>query len=322
VKKPPVKPGEPPIATRRQFLTGGTRLAAAASLSFGTMGAFIREAQAATAPDINLTLLAAGVTVLDGAGCNVLAIKGPDGALLVDGGYAKHSKELLAAVAKATGSAKVHTLFNTHWHPAQTGSNEAVGKQGGMIVAHEVTRLYLSRPVASVDYDGLYGPLTEKGRPTVVTRSKGWLDFAGRHVEYGYLPAAHTNGDLYIHFPEQNLLVAGGPVCSESWPLLDWRNGAWLGGLVKAHEKLVSLSKPDTRVVPANGKLIDGIDLRRQHQMYAAFHQKMVVFQNKGMDSNDCIAARPLKDHEAQFGDPAKFIYGAFQSLNLAYSPD
>ena len=147
-------------------------------------------------------------------------------------------------------------------------------------------------------------------------------EFAGRQVEYGYLPAAHTNGDLYVHVPDANLLVAGGPVQSQAWPLLDWRNGAWLGGLVKAHEKLAAMVKPQTRVVPANGRLITGADLQRQHQMFAAFHEQMVVFQNKGYDSGDCIAARPLKDFEAQYGDAAKFVYGAFQSLNLAYSPD
>jgi glyoxylase-like metal-dependent hydrolase (beta-lactamase superfamily II) len=260
--------------------------------------------------------------VLSGTGCNVLALAGPEGALMVDGGYKRDSADLLAAMAKATGSRKVNTLVNTHWHPAQTGCNEVLGKQGALIIAHEVTRLYLSRPVASVDYTGLYGPLTEKGRPRLTTRTTGTLEFAGHHVEYGYLPAAHTNGDLYVHFAAANILVAGGPVCSESWPLLDWRNGAWLGGLVKAHEKLVALVKPDTRIVPANGRVIDGATLRRHHQMYAAFHEKMVAFQNKGYDSGDCVAQRPLREHEANFGDPAAFIEGSFKSLNLAYSPD
>jgi cyclase len=313
---------KPPIATRREFLGAGTRLAVAASLSAGTMGAFVREARAATAPVIGAQVLAPGFTVLSGAGCSVLAIAGPDGALLVDGGYKRNSSDLLAAVAKATGSRRVNTLINTHWHPAQTGCNEIVGKQGALIVAHEVTRLYLSRPNASVDYTGLYGPLTEKGRPRLTTRTTGTLEFAGHPLEYGYLPAAHTNGDLYVHFPDKNLLVAGGPVSSESWPLLDWRNGAWLGGLVKAHEKLVSRVKPDTQVVPANGRVIDGATLRRHHQMYAAFHEKMVLFQNKGYDSGDCVAQRPLKEFEPIFGDPAAFIQGSFHSLNLAYSPD
>jgi cyclase len=313
---------KPPPTTRRQFLGGSTRLAVAASLSVGTLGAFTRAAQATMAPEIKATELAAGFTLLDGAGCNVLALKGPEGSLLVDGGYAKNSKVLLEAAAKATGNRKVARLFNTHWHPAQTGSNEAVGREGAMIIAHEVTRQYLSRPVTSTEYDGLYGPLTEKARPSIVTRTTGSMEYHGQPVEYGYLPAAHTNGDLYIHFPAANILVAGGPVCAEAWPLMDWRNGAWLGGLVKAHEKLVALVKPDTRIVPANGRVLTGVELKQHHQMYAAFHEKMVVYLNRGFDSGDCIADKPLKAYEGQFGDAGKFIYGAFQSLNLAYSPD
>jgi coniferyl-aldehyde dehydrogenase len=31
----------------------------------------------------------------------------------------------------------VSTLINTHWHPEQTGSNEAVGKAGATIISHE-----------------------------------------------------------------------------------------------------------------------------------------------------------------------------------------
>jgi glyoxylase-like metal-dependent hydrolase (beta-lactamase superfamily II) len=185
-----------------------------------------------------------------------------------------------------------------------------------------VTKLYLARAVTSVDYEGKYGPLSAAGRPTKTTRTTGSLNFDGRQVDYGYLPAAHTSGDLFVHIPDANLIVAGGPVCSESWPLLDWRNGAWLGGLVKAHEKLASLASADTRVVPANGRLMTGAELKKQHEMFAAFHEKMVVFLNKGMDSGDCIAARPLKDHEAQYGDSRAFVHGVFQSLNLAYSPD
>lgn len=318
----PAAPAAQPIKSRRDFLGDGTRLAVAASLSTGAMGAFVREARAATATKIDAQTLAPGFTLLGGAGCNVLALAGPEGALLVDGGYKRTADELLAAMAKATGSRRVNTLINTHWHPAQTGCNDIVGKQGALIVAHEVTRLYLSRPVASVDYTGLYGPLTEKGRPKLTTRTTGTLEFAGHPLQYGYLPAAHTNGDLYVHFPDANLVVAGGPVCSDGWPLLDWRNGAWLGGLVRAHEKLVSMIRPDTRVIPANGPVIDGAELKRNHQMYAAFHEKMVLFQNRGYDSGDCIAQRPLREFEAKFGDPAAFIAGCFHSLNLAYSPD
>jgi len=303
--------------TRREFLGIGMQALGAAALGMGS-----RPGSAGTDVHVAATELAPGMTLLAGAGANVVVVHGPDGSLLIDGGYAKNSKALLAAAAQATGNARVNTLINTHWHPAQTGSNEPIGRAGGLILAHERTREYLCRAVASVDYAGLYGPLAPAGRPTKTTRTGGSLMFAGQRVDYGYLPAAHTDGDLYIHFPQVNLLAAGGPVCADAWPLLDWRNGAWLGGLVRAHEKLAALVKPDTRLVPANGRVLTGAELARHHQMYAAFHERMVGYLNKGWDSRDAIADHPLKEFEAQFGDPAEFIYGAFQSLDLAYSPD
>jgi glyoxylase-like metal-dependent hydrolase (beta-lactamase superfamily II) len=70
--------------------------------------------------------------------------------------------------------------------------------------------------------------------------------------------AAHSDGDLFLHVPTMNLLVAGGVVSAGEWPLLDYRNGAWLGGRVRALERLATIVKPDTRVVPAHGRVMTG----------------------------------------------------------------
>src|SRR6266853_2316191 len=61
-----------------------------------------------------------GATLFQGAGCNVVAIPGPDGALMIDGGLAANADALLAAVKNATHASRISTLINTHWHPEQT----------------------------------------------------------------------------------------------------------------------------------------------------------------------------------------------------------
>ena len=48
----------------------------------------------------------------------------------------------------------------------------------------------------------------------------------------------------------------------------------------------------------------------------------MVGYMNKGWDSRDAIADHPLKEFEAQFGDPSAFTYGALKSMMIAYVPD
>jgi glyoxylase-like metal-dependent hydrolase (beta-lactamase superfamily II) len=89
-------------------------------------------------PRISTTDLG-GATLLQGAGCNVIAMRGSDGALMIDGGLAANADALLAAVRSATGSSRINTLIDTHWHPEQVGANDAVGRSGGVIFAHEKT---------------------------------------------------------------------------------------------------------------------------------------------------------------------------------------
>lgn len=324
--------------TRRRFLRGTLQALGAAAVA-----AEMRDARAAApgssagaaATDAARSSGRAGVravdlvsgepgalTLLQGAGANVLAARGSEGSLLVDGGLAAHSSVLLRAAAAATGNSRVATLIDTHWHPPQTGSNEAVGRAGGLIISHEVTRLYLERSALSTCYEGSYGPLPRIAWPTRTTRDRDSIELAGQRVDYVYLPAAHTNGDLYVHFPKWNLIAAGGPVSAQAWPILDIRNGGWLGGLLKAHETLAALAKPDTRIVPANGRLLTGALIARQRDMYRQLFKQLFVYFNKGYGPSDVIAAHPLAAYESQYGDPAHFLDGAYRSLFLAYVPD
>ena len=70
-----------------------------------------------------------------------------DGLVMVDGGSAAHSKALLKTIEKQFGGRPVRTLFNTHWHAEQTGSNLALARKGATIVSHANTRLWLSTDV-------------------------------------------------------------------------------------------------------------------------------------------------------------------------------
>jgi glyoxylase-like metal-dependent hydrolase (beta-lactamase superfamily II) len=217
--------------SRRQFLQATVGGVLAGGYAFGA------QRGAATPARITTTDLGNGLTLFQGAGCNVVAMRGDEGALMIDGGLAANADALLKVVKEKTGTNRIHTLINTHWHPEQTGSNEAVGRAGGVIFAHEKTKLYLSNTVTSTLFEGRLNPLPEPARPTKTTRGDGSLDFGGRHIDYGYMPAAHTDGDLYLHFPQLNVLVAGGVLSGEKWPLLDYRNGAWYGGRVRARRE-------------------------------------------------------------------------------------
>src|SRR6202012_1003059 len=120
-----------------------------------------------------------------------------DGLVLVDSGAPK----------SFAPSSKVQTLFNTHYHIDQTGNNEMLAAEGAKIVAHERTREWMS-----TDYWVPAEERYEKARPTAALPKEtfqltGSLEAGGEHIDYGYLPLAHTNGDIYVYFKGANVLA-------------------------------------------------------------------------------------------------------------------
>ena len=299
--------------SRRLFLSlGGAALG----------GALLPAYSFGQTPRITTTDLG-GAWLLQGAGGNVVALPGDQGALLIDGGRAANADALLAAVLKATGSSRIHTLINTHWHPDQTGANEAVGKAGGVILAHEKTKLLLSNTIYNaIGVTNRVTALPAAARPTKTVRLNGSIEFPGQQVDYGYMPAAHTDGDIYVHIPKLNLLVVGGVLSVEEWPLLDYKNGAWFGGRVRASEALAELVKPDTRVIPAVGRMMTGKEVVRQRDMYQKLFTTMIGYLNKGFGPEDAARENPLKEYEKEFGDATQFEHDALRSMMIAYVPD
>lgn len=306
----------------RRFLLRGAPALAAASLLPESAFALDKKTRTSHAATKEITVKDVnGLTVFSGPGGNAVALPGPDGLLLVDGGRAADAAALMKAMSTALKTNRVQTLINTHWHPEQVGCNEAVGKAGGVIVSHEVTKLYLGRDSHSALYSGVIKALPPEARPTKTTYNTGSLEFAGESVEYRYLPAAHTNGDLFVHFPKHNVIAAGGPVSAVRWPVLDYLNGAFMHGFVRSYEILAEVAKPDTVIIPAEGPTLTGADIARQKDMYWSLFKTMFANFNKGFGPQDVIAARPLKDYEAQYGDPAQFLEAAYRSLQLATVP-
>src|SRR5690606_7543772 len=115
---------------------------------------------------------------------------------------------------------------------------------------------------------------------------------------------------------------SGGVVSGERWPLLDYRNGAWFGGRVRALEWLAELVDADTHVVPAHGRTITGGDVVRQRDIYRDLFETLIGYMNMGFGPEDAVARKPLEPYEAEFGDAAEFLDGAYRSMLIAYVPD
>ena len=302
------------MINRRHLLKGSLGLAAAQL--FITRGA---QAQAAMATQS----LNSDLVLITGNGGNVLVRKAGNGELLaVDGGIAANATALLSSIGNGFGSDRITTLVNTHWHHENVGLNETLGARGVRIFAHENTRQWLSTRIER-PYDGaVFEPLSAAAQPNETFFHYGSLQHADVQVEYGYLRQAHTDGDMYVFLPLDNVLHAGGIVSSDAWPLMDWWTGGWIGGLVDGIETLLSVANDTTVIVPGTGPVMTKADLAAMRDMYAELFEAV---RNSFMAANsveETVALKPAAAFEPKLGNSDMFIELSQWSLIPHYAPD
>jgi cyclase len=303
------------VADRRDVLKA---LAAGAALA-ATTGAW-RTASAGGDEKLAAEALRGGLTLITGAGGNVVLLTAPEGAVQVDSGASARAQDLAKLVADRFGSSPARTLFNTHWHLDHTGGNEAVAPPGTPIVAHENTRLWMSTKFYVEWEDRYYQRRPKAAWPNKTFFSSDpqplFVDVGKTRVEYGHLPEAHTDGDIYVRFPEQNVIVAGGTVTAGRYPVLDYITGGWIGGLADATKKLIAMCDAETLVVPDVGPVQRRADLESQKEMLETVRQRIEAIALQGRGVQDMIAEAVTKEFDARYaGDSKLFISNAYEGL-------
>ena len=309
-----------PHQSRRQILKAA--IGGAAGIVLGAPLLRLTEARSQAPPEVSGTLkLTDDLFILRIPGeANIVAQTSADGVLLVDGGSATASDTVMKAVSGLPGGGSVHTIFNTHWHPEQTGLNERLGKAGAKIIAHENTRLWLTTDITWPWNGRRFKRLPKIAQPNKTFYDTGKMDSG---IRYGYISdAAHTDGDLYVFFPKQNVLAVGEAVSGQGWPVVDWWTGGWIGGIVGGLQRLQTLVDADTRIVPAHGPLLSLADLKTQYEMYGTIYDRLSQLLNRGRGPSEAVAAQPTMEFDAQMGNPDEFVRRAFESLWAYLSPD
>jgi cyclase len=266
--------------------------------------------------------LAPNLWIVDCGHANVLALQGPEGALIVGGTHESHAKALLKFALRTTGTKRVHTLFNLDWNPESVAFNEQLAKSGTRIIAHENTKLWLGRKINTTAYAEPIEPLPPQAWPNSTFYTTEELNFGDEQIDYGHLGQAHTDGDIYVRFRKANVIASGGLLYQKSWPVLDWETGGWIAGLVGGIDRIIKLADENTRIVPDQGAPLTRADLQAQRTMFFTIYDRLVKSLTKGLGPDEAIALAPAKEFEPQFGDSQVFVTAAFKSLWGHFAPD
>ena len=210
--------------------------------------------------EIKVTKVAGTVYMLVGAGGNIGVSVGEDGIVVVDDQFAPLAPKIQAALAGITDK-PVRFILNTHYHGDHTGGNAEFAKLG-TVVAQENVRKRLAEG-SEIKRFGKTPPSPKKALPILTFEHDVSVHLNGEDVRAIHFPHGHTDGDSVIFFPQSNVVHMGDDFVTYGFPFVDIENGGSVSGMLAGLEKVLSMTKPDTKFIPGHGPLSTADDVRR-----------------------------------------------------------
>ncbi|WP_350291200.1 MBL fold metallo-hydrolase [uncultured Croceitalea sp.] len=232
---------------------------------------------------VNITSekLSENIYVLFGSGGNIGLAIGEDNAYLIDDQFSPLSDKILAHVKTITDK-PVKWVLNTHWHGDHTGGNENMANQGAIIVAHENVRKRMS---TKQDRGGgrVAEPSPDSALPIITFNDKMTLYLGnGNSMHAMHVNDAHTDGDSYYYFPEDNVLHMGDNFFVGRYPYIDLNSGGDIDGLVSNVTMVLGIIDDETKIIPGHGKVAAKSDLLSYKEVISELRERVVTARAAG----------------------------------------
>jgi glyoxylase-like metal-dependent hydrolase (beta-lactamase superfamily II) len=223
--------------------------------------------------------------MIEGQGGNIAAYVTGEGVVLVDDMYDENHGEIMATVTSLTPQ-PIKYVFNTHQHSDHAGGNVKMLAVAD-VIAHRNVRANMAK-------------LGTAGMPRVTFSDEMSVHLGGKEVRARYHGRGHTNGDVFIYFPEVNAVHTGDMFLTSTstlQPYIDYANG---GTALQWPATLDSVLKMDfDAVIPGHGPLSNRAGMMRWQSTFKTMLDRVRVMVKEGR-SKDAIAQMLVKDYEFQ----------------------
>lgn len=173
---------------------------------------------------IEIEKIAPGLAVLKGSGGNIGLSYGDDGACVIDDQFAPLNDKIRAAIKILTPK-EPRFVINNHWHFDHVGGNEALGKSGSVIVAHENVRKRMSTDQVIEAFQKKIPASPKEALPVITFNSEIKFFLNGQEISVLHKEHAHTDGDAVIHFKSANVFHMGDLYFNGLYPFIDISSG-------------------------------------------------------------------------------------------------
>ena len=196
-----------------------------------------------------------------GAGGNTLVFVRSDGVVLVDTKLPNNGQAILDQVRKVTDK-PVTMIVNTHSHPDHLGSNQQIdGLAGGnvqVVVQANTAQRMAAMPTNSKVSQSFQDRLT--------------LGSGADRIDLYHFGPAHTDGDAFVVFPAERVMMMGDVMAWDMGPLIDPNSGGSMVATPITVGRLVETVTGVDHVVEGHGHVNTWAGLLR----YLAYSQKVV----------------------------------------------
>jgi glyoxylase-like metal-dependent hydrolase (beta-lactamase superfamily II) len=150
--------------------------------------------------------------------------------------------------------------------------------------------------------------LPESAQASETFYTTGSMMLGDNLIEYGFISQASTDGDIYVRFPDADVLVVGDMLGVGVYPVLDYVTGGWIGGAQKATAGLIELAGDNTRVVASRGGVQGLQDIRDQAGMLEHAYAKVAEAYKTGRSLDQFRDSNPMEGFGENWGDPGLFL--------------
>lgn len=222
-------------------------------------------------------------------GGNMALLTGADGVVLIDDSMPPMLDKLNMAIAKITQKKPVDFLINTHMHGDHIGNNSAMKALGAHIIGHENMRQSILN-----DNNEKTG---ENDLPIMTVSKDMSFHLNGEQARAIHAHKAHTDGDLFIHFKNANIIHTGDIMFNGMFPYIDLKNGGSINGYIAAQRKIIKLADKNTKIIPGHGPLADIEDLKASFTMLNETKAIVEDLIKTGKTEDEVVALNPLQGY-------------------------
>jgi glyoxylase-like metal-dependent hydrolase (beta-lactamase superfamily II) len=234
-------------------------------------------------------------------GLNVGVSAGEDGVLLVDDQEEAGVPRLKAEIAKLSDK-PVRLVINTHWHFDHVGGNAEFAKAGAATIAHVNTRNRLMAAQVNPVNGGTQKAFSPEFWPQLTFEDSLRIHFNGDDIDLIHVPNAHTDSDVIVKFHKADVLFAADLFNNGDYTRIDGRGGS-LDGMIAAYRALLPTLDDAVKVVPGRGRVGTKKDLADYLSVMIALRARMTKLIRDGKTLEECVAAKPTADFDAQWGN-------------------